>query len=748
MPTANLTRRDGVELARVGTWPAATGPWTASTQDFASAIAATACPAVRRPYVRIGHFDGRFRGDGEPALGWVENLRLTDGGNTLVGDVVGMPGWLDGVLASAYPDRSVEGVYNRRCQLNHVHPFVLDGLALLGVTRPGVGTLKPIGGIDDVRALFDVAATAGEVHIAASIPGAAVVAAAEESTGAMIALIPTDEDAARLFVDGGEAVDQLHCTLMYLGKAAEIPTKARSLIVETVSHAINGLPRVDADGFAVSAFNPSNPDRDTCIVLGLGGEAVDDAHYVVETAMRDLAANAMLDLPAQHRPFVAHLTLAYTDDLSRVAELADRTGPVVFDRVRVVFGGDAVDIPLVAVDWGAMSVAAAADGDELKRWWTTGPGLKKWRNAKHPWTTLFRHLKKHMSVEMARRTASEWYRLVFGHMPNQKKVNASEVTVPNPQPNDVDRIKAAWNAKAPFSQHIHMVRAGAAIVLDESDRSFYRVPVTVDGDTVTFGELSRVMPDFVDYDEGLVAASVVFASREESRPGPVPDPRPPVEPAPPAGPPPDEDPQSPTPPQPGGVPVSPGAEPEEYPSEPTEGEDSVSTLSTDVRSRLGLTDDADDAAVVAALDALKTKADSPPAPDPEQVAASAAAVQENTELRKEVQVLASQVQQVTTELAATKAEKAATVKAGVLDAAQGLGKFAPAQREQWDRDYDEAPGAVTRILASIAPGTAVPVAAAGHTGTGEEVVDLDALSEAEAGSWAAMLGIDAGELAK
>lgn len=175
----------------------------------------------------------------------------------------------------------------------------------------------------------------------------------------------------------------------------------------------------------------------------------------------------------------------------------------------------------------------------------------------------------------------------------------------------------------------------------------------------------------------------------------------------------------------------------------------MSTLSADVRSRLGLTDDADDAAVVAALDALKSKADTPSEPSPEQVAAAAASDREKDELRKEVSVLASQMQTVTTELAAAKAKEAAIVKASVLDDAKRLGKIAPADADKWAEDYDSAPAVVTRVLASIAPGTAVPVAAAGYTGTGDEqVTDVDALAEGEIDSWAKQLGITAEELTR
>lgn len=804
MPTAELTRRNGVELARVGVWPAATGPWTASPGDFAAAIAATACPAVRRPYVRIGHFDGRFQsditdaaasgvGDGEPALGWVENLRLTDGGSSLVGDLVGMPSWLDTVLASAYPDRSVEGAYGRRCQLGHHHPFVLDGVALLGVTRPGVGTLKPIGGLDDVRALFEpVAASAGEVRIAASIPGAAIAAAAVQHTGAMIALIPTDADARRLAVDGGEPADELHVTLMYLGDAAEIPTKVRARIVDAVSRAINAYPPAEADSFAVSMFNPRGDEP--CVVLGVSGEMASDVHVLVEAAVRGVAAGTALDLPKQHEPWIPHVTLQYTGDAARVASLTDRTGPIVFDRVRVVFAGDATDIPLTAVGWDdndwnatqlnesgwdAEMVAAAggnADHNALKRYWTKDPrGLAKWIKSPHPWRALYRHLKKFMNDDMAKRVTSQWYHDVLHKWPGSKdgsgtKAAASPDTgghMPNPQPSHADVVRSAWNAKAPFSQHLHLIRAGEAIVLDESDRSFWRVPVSVDGDTVVFGELARVMPDFVDFNADLVAASVVFASRTESRPDAPPDPRPPAEPVPPAGPPPTtEDAPPTTPPDPGGVLVSPanapGAEPEI--TDPMKGADPVSTLSTDVRSRLGLPDDADEAAVLAALDERLSKPTEPnpptepapadpapvpaptePAREPELVAAAAA--KENTELRKEVQVLASQVTAMSAKLAATEAEKAATVKASVLDDAQRLGKFTPAERGQWDKDYDDAPAVTTRLLGRIAAGAAVPVTASGYTGA-DEVPDPDALIDSEVSAWAKQLGISAEELTR
>ncbi len=147
----DLATIPNVELARTGSWALSTGRWNPKAEDFAAAVAALNCPAVKPARIRLGHVDPRF--DGEPAVGHVGNLRVEAGGHSLIGDLAKVPGWLPQVVNAAYPDRSVEGVYGHVCSLGHTHPFVLTGLALLGVTAPGVGTLRSI---DDVGALYGV----------------------------------------------------------------------------------------------------------------------------------------------------------------------------------------------------------------------------------------------------------------------------------------------------------------------------------------------------------------------------------------------------------------------------------------------------------------------------------------------------------------------------------------------------------------------------------------------------------------
>lgn len=617
--TVELARREGIELVKTGRWATMSGSWNPTPEDLAAAVEAQACPAIEKPVIKLGHVDKRF--DGEPALGYFENLRVADNGHTLLGDQVTLP-WLASVQAAAYPSRSIEGNYNHTCASGHKHKFVLTAVALLGVTPPAVKTIRRL---NDLPAMLGVAAADAEVPEGAEHVQVTILAADEAvHTGAMVALIPTLEDATRLVVDGGEPASELHVTLAYLGKAADLGEAGQQDVIDKVSTAANGLPQITADVFSVNVFNPgdSQPDRDTCLVYGLSGELLDAVHDLISESLWGVP------IPAQHRPWVAHMTAAYTADLAKIADLAGRMGPVRFDRLRLAFARQHVDIPLIGepepLDDDPDEVAAAGGDDEqLKRYWL-GDGLDRWATKKHPWTALYRLiLKKVKNADKAKRIASDWYREHFGRTPNQK-VKASDA-----------------------------------------------VPT---------------------------AAST-----------------PPTENPPPADPP---------------ALVLPAAEPELVNPEPKE-EDPVSTTDLSVhRSRLGLADDADQDAVLTAYAAKLTEAESvKPEPTPEMVAASAAAAekaekaeQEKNELAKEVQVLASQVKTMSDELAASKAEQAATVKASVLDAAVKDGKIKPADRAQWETDYDEAPAAITRVLASIAPGTAVPVMASGTAGDPEPVM--------------------------
>lgn len=165
---------------------------------------------------------------------------------------------------------------------------------------------------------------------------AAPAASGTPHTGAMIALIPAAEDADALAVDAGEPVDQLHCTLLFLGEADLYSDAERAGIVDICRQIAAASDPVEADAFAVSLFNPAGPEP--CVVLGLSGVELAD---LFDAVTADVEAGV-----DQHQPWIPHITLAYTDDASVVGVVRDRCGVVVFDRLRVAFGDQVTDIAL------------------------------------------------------------------------------------------------------------------------------------------------------------------------------------------------------------------------------------------------------------------------------------------------------------------------------------------------------------------------------------------------------------------
>jgi hypothetical protein len=160
-----------VELAETGQWDISTGRVTLTTEDFSNAVAALECPAIRKPIIKLGHSESmpdanKKRWDGEPSVGYINNMAVAESSTKIVGDYTGMPGWLGSIMGSAYPDRSMEATWDFQCQLGHIHPFVITAVALLGVTPPGIGTLESL---NDVATLYGVAASSANPEQGVSV---------------------------------------------------------------------------------------------------------------------------------------------------------------------------------------------------------------------------------------------------------------------------------------------------------------------------------------------------------------------------------------------------------------------------------------------------------------------------------------------------------------------------------------------------------------------------------------------------
>lgn len=184
------------------------------------------------------------------------------------------------------------------------------------------------------------------LRVTSAEPGPApITAAANILDGAMVALVPTAADVTRLAFEGGEPADQLHCTLAYLGDVSEIDQTERDAILKVAREVADqwGEPCV-AEGFAVALFNPSS---EPCITLLCSGAMLAELGELARSSINDeVGLNAN-----EHQPWIPHITLAYLEGdeapgLLDMDMLAQATGPITFDRIRVAFGGEITDIPL------------------------------------------------------------------------------------------------------------------------------------------------------------------------------------------------------------------------------------------------------------------------------------------------------------------------------------------------------------------------------------------------------------------
>ena len=268
-----------------------------------------------------------------------------------------------------------------------------------------------------------------------------------EQTGAMIALLPTIADQERLAVPGGEDEEELHLTLFYLGEAAKITPDVRDTIVRMMGHLARQIPIVDADGFAISLFNPEAPGKDTCVVLGCSSEELATVHKRVVADISD--GIDMWRAPDQHAPWIPHITLAYSNDSSLPSQLTNRTGPLRFDVLRVAFAGEVTDFPLYdgtvqvstanesyGVDTSLVSaggkesdVNKPGGGHNLRNYWVKGPGA-----AKIGWGTdgsfarCVAQLGKH--VKNPQGLCAEYHKAATGEWPAEKGVeSAVEIAV-------------------------------------------------------------------------------------------------------------------------------------------------------------------------------------------------------------------------------------------------------------------------------------------------------------------------------
>lgn len=157
-PVSDLVTVKNIPMISTGIdYPVSTGIITVTAEMLQDVVMSQDDPAIHPPRTKLGHDDPRFNLsilpngdvlDGEPSLGTWINLHLDENGQTLMGDLAGCPRWLADIMATAYPNRSIEGNFDVETVTGHKWKLCLNAVALLGVIGPGITTL------DDLPLIF------------------------------------------------------------------------------------------------------------------------------------------------------------------------------------------------------------------------------------------------------------------------------------------------------------------------------------------------------------------------------------------------------------------------------------------------------------------------------------------------------------------------------------------------------------------------------------------------------------------
>ena len=192
MMAAAMTRQMlGVELARPGTWQLSTGPSTFTEADLRDAADFFTASGQTRIPIGFGHTDPRF--DGDPAFGWVSNIRFAaDGqGPVLLGDLVDMEDWVAAAAPARWPNRSVEGFKNLDWN-GRTYSLALTRLALLGSTPPAMPTLRSLADLRE--AVAAAAASCAAEPIAAAVGYPTDLSYEDTEDPAMEAVVPSSRE--------------------------------------------------------------------------------------------------------------------------------------------------------------------------------------------------------------------------------------------------------------------------------------------------------------------------------------------------------------------------------------------------------------------------------------------------------------------------------------------------------------------------------------------------------------------------
>lgn len=155
----------------------------------------------------------------------------------------------------------------------------------------------------------------------------ALTAGADVSTGAMVALVPRDPEE---FAVGNEPAENLHVTISYLGKVADLSPKQQAHVLE-VSEALSQKVPLRARVSGIAYLN------NECTVILVDSPELRALHDEVIKA---------IGTKSSFPGYLPHLTVDYGDEVIDVGDLPEE---IEFSHLRVALGGENHDFDGLAI---------------------------------------------------------------------------------------------------------------------------------------------------------------------------------------------------------------------------------------------------------------------------------------------------------------------------------------------------------------------------------------------------------------
>lgn len=171
----------------------------------------------------------------------------------------------------------------------------------------------------------------------------ALLSAGDLGPGVMIALFPRPDEAQAAAMPGGEAVEELHVTLGYLGRAAELPPKwLETLHQQAAAISQQSGPLVGILG-GLGRFSGSESSEGRDVIY-----ATPNVVGLTELRQKLAAACSAAGVPFRaNHGFTPHMTLAYIDPGAPMPAQRLEPRPVHFDAILVCVGQSRWEFPLI-----------------------------------------------------------------------------------------------------------------------------------------------------------------------------------------------------------------------------------------------------------------------------------------------------------------------------------------------------------------------------------------------------------------